>query len=187
MVGIHPVARFVADCKHWQLFAVFALYALIIAAMFQNYLVTSRVDASSVRLVIALTIPFAVGVYLWVWCIGHISNACCEHRLRRGNRLFNLAFPIPLVYLVFSMEAWPRLVQSGRTSGALSVIMFLHFICVFLVFYGLAQSAMRLRTAESGDHAGFWRSIGAMLLIWYFPIGVWFIQPRLQALIRKAS
>ena len=185
MEEIHPVARYVATRKHWQLFVVFLFYAMIALVIVEHQVDFTNPRTESLSLVLALAIPFAVGAYLWIWSIGHISNKCCPDELRRSDRLFNLVFPLAIIYLLIALFVWPSLFGTDQPAPVLWVILPAHYICTLLVFYGLAQSAMRLRTVEQRQRVGFWRALGTLFLIWYFPIGVWFIQPRLRDVIER--
>jgi hypothetical protein len=50
------------------------------------------------------------------------------------------------------------------------------------VFTLIGMAAFSLEKAEKGDDATALNIIGSALLIFYFPIGIWFIHPRLKKL-----
>jgi hypothetical protein len=50
------------------------------------------------------------------------------------------------------------------------------------MFYNLYFVAKTLVLAETGKSASFYNYAGPFFLIWFFPIGVWFVQPRINRL-----
>jgi len=59
---------------------------------------------------------------------------------------------------------------------------------MFCLFYDLYFVPKSLVTVESGKQATFYDYAGPFFLKWFFPIGIWFIQPRINRLYaRQAS
>ena len=58
----------------------------------------------------------------------------------------------------------------------------LSLLAVFCMFYNLYFVAKNLVTAETGRSASFSNYAGPFFLLWFFLIGVWFIQPRINRL-----
>jgi|HubBroStandDraft_2_1064218.scaffolds.fasta_scaffold26755_3 hypothetical protein len=62
----------------------------------------------------------------------------------------------------------------------LSLIFPLHFLAMFCLFYLLYFVSKSLVLAETCKPASFNDYAGPFFLIWFFPIGIWFIQPRIN-------
>ena len=72
-----------------------------------------------------------------------------------------------------------ELAAFDRTSGVAMACHLLAVLCVFSCLYSVAKL---LVLSEAGKKQCFDRYIGTFLLFWFYPIGVWFLHPR----IRKA-
>lgn len=53
------------------------------------------------------------------------------------------------------------------------------------MFYLLYFVAKGLVTIETGKEAFFSDYFGVFMLFWFFPIGVWFLQPKMNRLYRE--
>lgn len=58
----------------------------------------------------------------------------------------------------------------------------LHLFSMFCIFYCLYFNAKALKTVEWQNTVTFSDFAGEFFLIWFFPIGVWIIQPRINKL-----
>ncbi len=75
------------------------------------------------------------------------------------------------------------LFQSTTTNPALLAIIFpLHSLAVFCMFYDLYFVCKSLVLAETSRPVSFYDYAGPFFLIWFFPIGIWFTQPRVNRL-----
>jgi hypothetical protein len=89
---------------------------------------------------------------------------------------FSLILPV----LLFAWLA-PSLVPNDHSPLALvkTGLRVLAFVCTI---YDIGFVADLLIRAETGKPAPFIEVAGQFLLIWFFVIGVWFIQPRINRL-----
>jgi bacteriorhodopsin len=58
----------------------------------------------------------------------------------------------------------------------------IHLIAFIFIFTSLAANAKLIVNAETQKENSFIESLGTFLLLWFYPIGVWFVQPRLNAI-----
>jgi hypothetical protein len=65
------------------------------------------------------------------------------------------------------------------------VIFPLHLLAMFCMFYQLYFVSKNLVLAETGRPASFSDYAGLFLALWFFPIGIWIVQPRINRLIQK--
>lgn len=97
---------------------------------------------------------------------------------------FRLFLFIPLVYMLFLMlfiffDAF-RGAELGP--GIFALIIPLHLFSMFCMFYCLYFNAKVLKAVELQRPVTFNDYAGEFFLLWFFPIGVWFIQPRINRL-----
>jgi hypothetical protein len=58
----------------------------------------------------------------------------------------------------------------------------LHLLALISFLYLQIFVSKNLVSAETGKSASFSAYLGTSLLIWFWPIGVWFVQPRINRL-----
>lgn len=128
-------------------------------------------------------IPVATVLYSWIWSIGNVSNRAASESARRPDRFFNFALPYALAYVGFAYFSVPNHGKMDDSLVPFAVVMTLHMLATVCTFYAIASAAMRLKSYEVGSRVGFGGAFGTFRLIWFFPLGVWFVQPR----VNKAS
>jgi hypothetical protein len=64
--------------------------------------------------------------------------------------------------------------------GIFAIIFPLHLFSMFCIFYCLYFIAKSLKSVELQRPVTFNDYAGEFVLIWFFPIGVWVIQPRIN-------
>lgn len=69
----------------------------------------------------------------------------------------------------------------------LGIIFPLHFFAMYCMFYLLYFVSKSLTLAESGKPASFYDDSGPFFLLWFFPIGIWIAQPRINRLYERHS
>ncbi len=60
-----------------------------------------------------------------------------------------------------------------------------HFIAVNCIFYILFFVSRGLVITEEKKQLSIDRYIGTFILLWFFPIGVWFIHPRFRKIVKS--
>jgi hypothetical protein len=113
----------------------------------------------------------------WFGSMGFFFHSIVVADLRMEIQFFRFS----LAYPVFYFPMFFLLVISG-TGISEQVIVPLHLVCMVCLFYVLYFVSRDLVLAESGKPASFYDYAGAFFLLWFFPIGVWFIQPRVNRL-----
>lgn len=79
------------------------------------------------------------------------------------------------------MPSLPLYIASGGSLPGILVVM--HLLATIAVLYVLGFSAKNLIMAEKQAAISFFDYAGPFFLMWFFPIGVWFVQPRVNRLV----
>lgn len=113
--------------------------------------------------------------------MGSFLSSVTDPRLRLKMNFFGFAliFPIPYTFtfmIVVSQNPQPWIVL---------LILPFHFLAMFCMFYILYFLSKSLVMVETGKRATFYEYAGPFFLFWFFPIGVWFTQPRINQLYAK--
>jgi hypothetical protein len=122
----------------------------------------------------------------WYWSLGTNLNKKIPEEIRMRSGFFRfgticgVAVSVPCLLVFFVIVA---IGEFGRRVFALLVPSYVFGI--FCVFYGFYFIAKNLVMAENKRKVGFHEFVGAFLLMWMYPIGIWFIQPRVNRLFEE--
>lgn len=134
-------------------------------------------QGESIRLDWGPALACMVCVNAWFWIVGSFLNSVVLPRLRPGLGLFRFALIYPVLYLS------GVLVFSPGPLATLGLVVFpLHLLAVLCMFYLLSFVSKNLVLAQTGKDVTFYDYAGPFFLLWFFPIGIWIVQPRMNRL-----
>lgn len=193
--------------RHWQLF----LLLFGIPFLFQVYMISAILSTLSepypyanpdsvsfafsgpflafpVMMVVMLVVFFG-----WFWSIGIGLHPKLPADVEIRTTFFKVSVLFPFLYITtvsvgvgLMMSDLFNPVQSTYHESIAafgSVLMFLHLFAIICIFYSLYFVAKTLKTVELQRKATFSDFAGEFFLIWFFPIGIWIIQPRVNKLV----
>ena len=198
--------------KHWQLFIIVFALPMFIQMMFMNIMMMqmpqfSDGDANPMLMfnsvyemmlnfsfIFSVTMSVIILVLFgWYWsvCVG-LQDKVPEHA-KMNVKKFKIFYFIGLAYslffvglMAFVMYNLPSLIGGLISMSALgtilSVVMLLHFLAAFCLLYCLYFAAKTIKTVELQRETTFSDFIGEFFMIWFFPIGVWILQPKINEL-----
>lgn len=190
--------RFFLRAKHWQLFLlIFGLPLLVQAVLLRN--ITSVIVKLNVSpnpdtftpyiiAVAVATLLSLLGLLAWYWSIATGLRQATPSISDSRVRLFKVTFLFPVLY--FSFLAVAVLFGIGDEVnfsvepqyGPLLYVLPFHLLTMLCLLYCAYFVAKTIKTAEAGHAVPISSFAGDILLIWFFPIGVWFLQPRVNRL-----
>ena len=170
-------SAFFLRAKHWQIFLV--LVGVPYIGTFAEYVLVGeqslqRLGDSRLLLLGVLTVLEMIGFLSWFWFIGSFLCSIVRPTLRPKTRFFSVAIAYPVIYGL----TVPKLFQSAPSAVILPLHLFA-MVCLTYVFYFASKC---LSLAETGSPKLFSRFAGTFFLLWFFPIGVWIIQPKVNRL-----
>jgi hypothetical protein len=181
---MHAIARFFLRAKHWQIFLLlFVINLLGNVALIVSMLTTTQPSQdlwnSGSSLFAVFTLLFVFCFLGWFWSMGSFLDSIVQPELRLKMKIFRVAVIYPMCYLPFFLAFFLSL----SILPMLFVVIFpLHFLAMSCMFYLLYFVSKSLVLAETGKAASFYDYAGPFFLLWFFPIGVWFTQPRINRL-----
>lgn len=93
------------------------------------------------------------------------------------------AFGYIICFMVFMTTMFSNVLSGARPGFAIFAIIFpLHFFYMFCVCYCFYFNAKALKSIELQRPVTFNDYAGEFFLLWFFPIGVWILQPRINKL-----
>lgn len=193
--------------KHWQLFLLmFGIPILIqmvsMGSLVSQFSMTKDPDLSFMvnyfRIFPFIMVLFLGTFFGWFWSIAIGLKHKIPQDIKMKTTKFKIFFFIPLVYILLfvtllgiSMSSIVTGVNSGiqpdfvNIGLFISIIFPLHFFSMFCIFYCLYFVAKTIRTIELQRECSFSDFAGEFFLIWFYPIGIWIIQPRINKIAEE--
>jgi hypothetical protein len=141
---------------------------------------------------LSVAILIAWGIII-AYCTYFIGNNLYE-KLPVGHDLnikrFNFQLFFPLIYIVVILLVFKggyRIDQSNyKDYGWLAkVIIPLHIYAMFCMFYVIWFIAKAIATIEYNHVVGLDVYLGNFFLLWFFPIGIWWIHPKVRKIFSE--
>lgn len=123
----------------------------------------------------------AVILFSWIYAVATrlYPKLPAVHTMKLGR--FKFAFFFPMIYVVVFMCFMFFVFPSVAPEWAFIIVPF-HFLAIACIFYVLYFTAKSLKTFELNRNVTFGDYAGEFFLLWFYFIGVWFIQPRINAI-----
>jgi len=162
------------SAKHWQLFIIFCGSAFL-----SDFVTTFSIFFNLL----------GVGVYLaWMYAISVGMQKMVPPPAKMNVTLFKVFFFIPAIYFILILIVMDYFTKSfgGPFSGRNALIIVpVHLFSMFCIFYCLYFLAKAIKTVELQRVVTFSDFFPEFLLAWFFPIGVWILQPRINKIIKQ--
>jgi len=178
---LEGISSFFLRAKHWQIFIlVFGVYFVGQMALVGSILALPRSQEvfSKGGLVGGLVMTLStLGLFVWFWSMGAFFNSIVQQELRIKSGFFRVALIYPPCYFVFFIATF-----QSSSLGLLGLILPLHVFAMVCMFYLLYFVSKSLVLAETSKPASFYDYAGPFFLLWFFPVGIWIVQPRVNRL-----
>ena len=182
---MNRASQFCLRAKHWQ---IFLLLFLVSVGQFVGSIAIMVASPSSEELGrgqlvgLGLLDGLLALVFLsYLWFAGSFLCSVTPQDLRPGLSFFRVAIFYPIVMAVMAYATAPFSL-SGRPwpFGVFTALSLFAFVCGI---YDINFVSKALAMAETGDPKVLGDYSGIFFLfLFFFPIGVWFIQPRINRL-----
>lgn len=189
--------------KHWQLFLLTFVIPFLLQILFiiQIFFITQQVYLNggapdSVALAMGgslFTIPcfmvLFVSIYLvWIWSVSIDFQKKVPANLIMKVKKFKMLFFFPLVYAVVfivSVTHFPISMRLQPNAIFFSVFFSVHLFAMYCMFYSLYFMAKTIKTVELQRKVSFGDFAGEFFMIWFFPIGLWILQPKINKMAEE--
>ncbi len=194
--------------KHWQLFLLFfglpiVAYIIFMIFIFGNLAFHQNSDPEFLFDYIMSFMSFfmVIGVISsgsqlwWQWAIAvGLKKKVPEDVILNVGR-FKIFFWFPIVYFIifffifFTVFREFIYYQTAPDpmfiSGILVFVLPIHLFVVFCSFYVMYFVAKTFKTIELQKKTTFGDFAGEFFLVWFYMIGVWFIQPKVNSWVEE--
>jgi hypothetical protein len=176
--------------KHWQLFGLLIGIPMIFQFVMMGSVMTSKNPTIMFAAFPIMMILFIGLFFGWFYALGTNLHKKLPETATMNLTKFKIFLFIPVIYMlflsVFMFCMFSNISTGGQPNPAIfALIVPLHLFSMFCIFYCLYFNAKALKTVEWQKPVTFSDFAGEFFLIWFFPIGVWIIQPRINKLFDR--
>lgn len=178
--------NFFLRLRHWQLFLLMLLVPILCQIIFMGIMISSE-SPRLLMLLFPIVMLWYIGTYFgWMYSVSKAMHEKVPFQLRGTLSRFRVFMLIPIIYML-CLSLYVALMSHFQFNGLSSVaflciVMPLHLFSMFCIFYCLYFCAKTLKAAEWQRPVTFSDFAGEFFLLWFFPIGVWILQPRINRL-----
>ena len=161
--------------KSWQLFI------LLVAPMFLPAIFVNSKNLDTLFVIASLmSMIILIG---WLYSIAIASNARLSSTLKKNTVVYKIGCLIPFIYVVLLALFFFPTAQNVGVQHSPVWLKPLHLASMFGIFYALYFTAKQFTTLKNGCEVKFSDYSGIFFLFWFYLIGVWFIQPKVNKLL----
>jgi hypothetical protein len=190
--------------KHWQLFLLtfgipMIFQFVMMGIMFANVGSGNNPDTSfmfNYMKFFPIMMIIFMGVFFgWFWSVAVGLQNKVPKDVKMKVKKFKIFFFIPMVYMLFitlfmgiqmnGLMTNGTEPSGGLIGGLVAVIVPLHLFSMFCIFYSLYFVAKTFKTVELQREVKFSDFAGEFFMIWFYPIGIWIIQPKINKIIKE--
>ncbi len=164
----------------------------------ENHLAEAEFMASQMTVMFPIMFLFTAALYAWFWSIGVNLQKYLHPDIQLKSKLFKFSIIglfVSFVILAFGMNKFmdfafemerlenPSPDFPAEMIGWVPVFFILYFFLLFAQVYSLYFMAKTIKSGVLNRRARFSDYIGEFFLLWFWPIGIWFLQPQINKLI----
>lgn len=162
--------RFLLTAKHWQVFLI-----LVFGLFINNFSIAGNPTLTTILNVIGYLTYF-----LWPMLVGHGLQEYIPRKVSLNDTFFLINGFIAIAAILGIM-----IISNGQ-GMTFSGIEALPMFYVFYAFlYYLSFPGRTLRTIENKRLPDLGEYIGDFFLVVFLPIGIWFLQPRINRIVNE--
>ncbi len=144
--------------------------------------------------------PIIVIIYMgvlfgWFWSISIGLQTKIPGNIKMKTKKFKIFFFIPLVYIFFISlfigGVFSGIMLNGTEPsvgyviGMIGIILPLHLLSMFGIFYSIYFVAKTLKTVELQKEVNFGDFASDFFMLWFYFIGIWIIQPKINKIAKN--
>ncbi len=179
--------------KHWQLFSLtfgipFIFQIVMMVNIFSNIGDGNIPDPTYMFKYMTFFCIFIVlfmGVWFgWFWSVAIGLQAKMPEGVKMKVTKYKIFFFSPLIYILVLIFFMSTMTTNSVPNPAMFIVILpLHLFSMFCMFYNLYFVAKTFKTVELQRETRFSDFAGEFFMIWFYPIGIWIIQPKINKMM----
>jgi hypothetical protein len=175
----------ILKAKHWQIFMISVGLPVIIQIAVILFSMITNNPVLMDKFLLPIIMVFFVGGFLgWFWSIAINLQDKLPGELKLKVNRFKTFLLLSIVYIVIyfvfidSSEAFDE-------PATFAITIPFHMFFMFCILYCLFIVSKTFKTVELQRIVTFSDFAVEFFLIWFFPVGIWIIQPKINKMIEK--
>ena len=173
--------------KHWQLFVLLMGLPLVIQFVTIGSVFSGNVPSTLLFLFPVMMIVIIGLFFGWFYSLGTNLHKKLPPTATMSLIRFKIFLFVPVVYLFLISVFTIVMVTNPSTEwqpnpAIVAVVIPLHLLSMFSIFYCLYFIAKALKSVEWQKSVTFSDFVGEFFMIWFYPFGIWMLQPRINKL-----
>jgi len=182
--------------KHWQLFFLMigvpvGSFLTLIAIIFSSIKEGTPPEPEKILLVFKvfpfIIVGFASLIFSWFWSVALGLQNAVPTNLQMKTTKFKVFSLIPLVFITVLGVVMFVTINNIKpnefrfpSEWIAPIIFTLQAFSVFGIFYSMYFAAKTLKTVELQREVKFSDFASEFFMFWFFPVGIWILQPRIN-------
>lgn len=177
--------------KHWQIFILTFGLPFMIEIIAMPFMIFGNNPMMVVKIMPLIMILFLAGYFGWFWAIAVNLQRILPDDLKLSTAKFKIFMLLPVIYILIFFVFLDSAIngsfenESSTFPAMFALIFPLHLFSMFCIFYCLYFVAKVFKTAELERKVTFSDFAGEFFLIWFFPVGIWIIQPKINKMLES--
>ncbi|HTH57026.1 MAG TPA: hypothetical protein VL728_13340 [Cyclobacteriaceae bacterium] len=160
--------KFFLTAKHWQIFILILLILILSEIKFDT----------NPTLTMTINLAGTILYFIWPMVVGHELQNYLPKKIELNYTFFMINGFILILGLVGG-----AIIAGGEEIHFNGIAAIPFFYLFFALFYYFSFPGRTMRTIENGKETGLSESIGDFFLTFFLPLGIWFLQPRINRII----
>jgi len=183
--------------KHWQIFLLtfgipiimqIVLFTVIFEDFSKNRIGPAPINLPLIMPLFIVVLFISAGIlYSWFWSVSIGMQSKVPESVKMKVKKFKVFFFTPLIYFILFICIF---ILEFTGAGIVSFKYFafiipLHLFSMFCIFYVLYFTAKTFKTIDLQREVSFSDFAGEFFTIWFYPIGIWIIQPKINKMLEE--
>jgi hypothetical protein len=173
--------------KHWQLFLLMFALPFGIQILLMGTVVATENPSLILTVFPLLMILYMALLFGWYYAMGVYLYPKLPDAAVMNLTRFKIFLLIPAVYILalalFMTTSFLGFSERQMPDPAwIGLLIPVHLLAMFCIFYSIWFVAKELKSVELQRPVTFSDFAGEFFLLWFWPIGVWILQPRINRL-----
>jgi len=173
--------------KSWQVFILLFVLPALIQILYFYHLVFEEINDLNhiLRSFSLLMLVFMVIYMFWFWAQGIGLNNIVPRNIRPGSGLFRFSIIYTAVYSILFQFYFLSASISNIDSLFIVLGVLIHILGIYCGIYMVYFIARSMIMAEKKKIVEFSEFSSVFILLGIYPIGLWFIQPRINTIYEE--
>jgi hypothetical protein len=164
--------------KHWQLVLLTAIP--LGTSFFINEVLNYQSEVPSSISIYPFIFTWLLMIS-WILSVGLGLLKYIPEELRPNPRWFRVAFSMPIIYVAFIM---PKVLFQSNLDSFLPLLIPFHLITMVSIVYCIFFIGRNIHLVHYKSKLEQFEIVGYIMLIMFYPIGIWILQPRINKAVQ---